>query len=145
KLAAEQRRERGVLCQPQVGRSSLDLAFPFVARKRSRRSDRLDGLNVAVAAAAHPQHQALLVQRVLVGIEIDRDLGRALGTPLFRSKQRNFLESRKTCRGQLEFYFDFFGSWHGATLRLRENRKADSQRPAGLQGFQASSFEAKFL
>jgi len=77
-------------------------------------------IDAAVAAAAHPQHHAVLVELLLVGIEIDRDLGRAFGAPFFPAEQRNLLETRKTCQGQLEFYFDFLGGWHGAPLRFCE-------------------------
>src|SRR5262249_49285632 len=116
KLAAHQRLKRGALRQTQVRGRSFDLAFPFMAREWPRVAGRFDGLNVAVAAAAHPQRHAVLVELLLVSIKIDRDLSRAFGAPFFPAEQRNLLKTRKTCRGQLEFYFDFLGGWHGDPL-----------------------------
>jgi hypothetical protein len=82
KLIAQQRLKRGASRQTQVKGCPLNFAFPFIAAEWPEVPGRFDRLDVAVAAAAHPQHHAFLAELVLVGIEIDRDLSHAFGAPL---------------------------------------------------------------
>src|SRR5207253_1990866 len=111
-LGADQWLERGAVGQAQIGLLARDFALPFVALEQPSIACRLDGLDVAVSGVAHPQHQALLAERVLVGVEIDGDLGRALGRRLEGANERDFLQPWQACRRKLELYLDFLWRRH---------------------------------
>src|SRR5437588_12648445 len=94
-----------------------NLAVPFSPLKRSGIAVCLDGLEIAVPDAAYAQHQSVLAQFVLIRIEIDRKLGRALWRRLRRLDQWDFLHLPHGFRRKSEFYLDFALSGHYGHLR----------------------------
>ncbi len=106
-LVTDERTERRIARHSQIGRIALDLAFPLVAFEQIPVRSRLDGLDVAVTDAAHPQRQSSIAHGLLVRIEIDRDLLRMLG--LATPDQGNVRKARKRRRLDLQFDLDFLG------------------------------------
>src|SRR5262245_45458708 len=64
--------ERRPTDQIQLGLCAGNFSFPFVALNWCRIAGRLDRLDMTLADAANTQHQAFLVKRMFVVIEIDR-------------------------------------------------------------------------
>src|SRR5882762_6160970 len=105
---------------------------------------RLDGLDVAVSDVAHPQHQPVLAELVLVGVEIDRDLGRALGRRLEGANERDFLEAWQACGRKLELYLDFLWRRHNASAQENFGGTTTNGVPARMVSSRAA-FEQELL
>jgi len=113
----DERLERGAPSQAEIGLRARDFAFPFVALEKSRIPRRLDCLDVAAADAAHAQSQTLFVQLMLIGIEVDGNLGRAPGRALDRPDERDFLETRQARRRKPKLDLDFLWRRHGTSVQ----------------------------
>jgi hypothetical protein len=101
-LAAQQPLERCATGQAQVRRWCCDLSFPFAAREEPRFPGRLDGLDTPLANPAHPEHQAVLAELLIVSVEIDRNFVLGLDRTLQGLKERKLPESRRARRRNFE-------------------------------------------
>src|SRR5262245_46364073 len=98
--------------QIQIGLCAGNFSFPFIALNWCRIAGGLDCLDMTLADAANTQHQAFLVKRMFVVIEIDRRFRgvlRALVQPL---DHLNSVKTPQSRRFDFKFEFQFFLQEH---------------------------------
>src|SRR5262245_36851314 len=81
--------------------------------------------------AANAQHQALLVKRMFVVIEIDRRFSGVLSALVQRLDHRNFVETPQSSRLDFKFELEFFLQDHDVCRRPEALRPIVNAFPGG--------------